>query len=401
MPMSKIMPRSAFSHLHRKPNLLCIIETLGAGGGAEELQVKLLPEICKQGYDVEIVALFDWQPDLGLLLEERGFAVHRLHLAGRWGLLTGLLKLWALRRTKRYRLIWGHLFFGNLYAVLFALTQPATKSIITLHSQYACLPLTTLKGRVSVMIQKWVLGLSTAKVAVSGASAESHTKFFGWQPIEVIHNGVATKDIPPFPNAEERAQTRLAYGASVGDFLLVMPARFIPGKGHETLLEALGLLKREKLCSPKLFACGAVLMALDELCSQTAALQLTKDVRFSPQLRHDELFPLIQAADAVVLPSWREGFGIGAAEAMMLGAPVILTRVGGFIELVGNSECALFVPPGDARALAEAIWELRSDPDLRRRLAERGRLRVVENFDISVCARQWTRVFDRLEKDLR
>ena len=67
---------------------------------------------------------------------------------------------------------------------------------------------------------------------------------------------------PPFPSAEERAQIRLAYGASVGDFLLVMPARFIPGKGHATLLEALGLLKREKSWIPKLFACGAVLMAL-------------------------------------------------------------------------------------------------------------------------------------------
>ena len=203
-----IAPRSEFSQDHRKPKVLCIIETLGAGGGAEELQVKLLPAIGKQGYDVEIVALFDWQPDLGLLLEEQGFTVHRLRLAGRWALLTGLLKLWALRRTKRYRLIWGHLLFGNLYAVLFALMHPATKSIITLHSEYACLPLTTLKARVSVMIQKWVLGLSTAKVAVSRASAESHTKFFGWRPIEVIHNGVATKDIPPFPNAEERAQIR-------------------------------------------------------------------------------------------------------------------------------------------------------------------------------------------------
>jgi len=70
-------------------------------------------------------------------------------------------------------------------------------------------------------------------------------------------------------------------------------------------------------------------------------------------LRYDQLFPLIQSADDVVIPSLREPFGIAAAEAMLLGVPVVLTRVDGLIELVGDSEGALMASPGDARSLAE------------------------------------------------
>src|ERR1700687_3805484 len=110
--------------LHSRPSrypaphrILCITEDLGAGGGAEQLLATFLPEIRNQGYDVEIVALFDCQPNLDSLFEEQGFTVRRLHLTRRLGILTGLRKLWAFSLTKRHDLAWGHLFFGNLYAV--------------------------------------------------------------------------------------------------------------------------------------------------------------------------------------------------------------------------------------------------------------------------------------------
>ena len=86
----------------------------------------------------------------------------------------------------------------------------------------------------------------------------------------------------------------------------------------------------------------------------------------------DQLFPDLRSANAIVIPSLREAFGMAAAEAMLLGVPVALTRVDGFVELVGDSEGALVTAAGDPTSLAGAIWQLKSDPDLRRRAAERG-----------------------------
>lgn len=63
---------------------------------------------------------------------------------------------------------------------------------------------------------------------------------------------------------------------------------------------------------------------------------------------------------------------------------------------VGESEGALMVLPGDPTSLAEAIWSLKKDPDLRLAVAERGRARIAKNFEISLCASKWARLFDRV-----
>ncbi len=66
-------------------------------------------------------------------------------------------------------------------------------------------------------------------------------------------------------------------------------------------------------------------------------------------LRYDQLFPLIQSADDVVIPSLREPFRIAAAQAMLLGVPVVLTCGDGFVELVGDCEGALMAARGVLR----------------------------------------------------
>lgn len=67
-----------------------------------------------------------------------------------------------------------------------------------------------------------------------------------------------------------------------------------------------------------------------------------------------------------------------AMEAMSVGRPVVATRVGGLIDLVVNGETGLLVPPGDPKALREAIERLLVDSTLRVRMGQAGRRKVVE-----------------------
>ena len=377
--------------------ILCIIKTIDLGSGAEQLLVGLLPELRNHGYECELVALCDWPNDIGYLLEEQGIIVHRLHLSHPWNFLAGMRKLRALLAARPYDLVWGHMFDSNLYATFIGWIAPRTKSVITLHTEgYSQSPPRTIKGRLFVFLEKMLLSRTAAKAAVSGAVARDFEAFFGWRDIAVIHNGVVASEFPPPPDDARRMQIRTEHGVSPDDFMIVTPSRFIPKKGHAVLLNALDILNREKSWLPRLVACGFVTPFLDQLRARASELSLAEAVEFSPPLAHDQLFPLTQAADAVVIPSLREPFGIAAAEAMSLGVPVVLTRVDGFIELVGDSEGALMASPGDARSLAEAIWSLKANPDLRRRVVERGRARIAENFEMSVCASKWARLFDRV-----
>ena len=102
---------------------------------------------------------------------------------------------------------------------------------------------------------------------------------------------------------------------------------------------------------------------------------------------HEEVQRLLARAAVVVLPSHREGLPMVLLEAMAHGRAVVATPVGGIPSLVEDGVTGLLVPPGDPKALREAVKRLLADPDLRRRLGEAARAKVSE-------LSSWERVTD-------
>ena len=92
--------------------------------------------------------------------------------------------------------------------------------------------------------------------------------------------------------------------------------------------------------------------------------------------RVEDLGALYAGALAVVLPSWLEGFGLPPVEGIAQGAPAIVSDLPVLREVLG--EGALFVPPGDALALAEALLRVAGDPALRERLLTAGRAAIAQ-----------------------
>jgi glycosyltransferase involved in cell wall biosynthesis len=90
--------------------------------------------------------------------------------------------------------------------------------------------------------------------------------------------------------------------------------------------------------------------------------------------------PLYTAMDVVVLPTYREGFGIVAIEAAAMELPVVATEVPGCVDAVNDSVTGTLVPPRDAAALTDAIRHYLLDPELRRRHGRAGRERVLQEF---------------------
>ena len=90
-------------------------------------------------------------------------------------------------------------------------------------------------------------------------------------------------------------------------------------------------------------------------------------------LDDDAVPALMRRARAVVYPSFEEGFGLPALEALACGAPLVTTSGSSIEEVVGDA--ALLVPPGDDAALADALRGT-FDPDVARVLAAAGPLRA-------------------------
>jgi glycosyltransferase involved in cell wall biosynthesis len=86
------------------------------------------------------------------------------------------------------------------------------------------------------------------------------------------------------------------------------------------------------------------------------------------------------ALDILALPSYREGFPRSPLEAAAMQVPVVATRVEGCVDSVQDGITGMLVPVRDANALAEAIRQYLSDPELRAKHGRAGRERVLMAF---------------------
>lgn len=94
---------------------------------------------------------------------------------------------------------------------------------------------------------------------------------------------------------------------------------------------------------------------------------LSQRVHFTGYVSDEDLVALYSSALAAAMPSYSEGFGLPAIEAMACGAPVLSSKLGSLPEVVG--EAGLYFDPFDAHAIAEAIAQMASEPDTQRSLS--------------------------------
>jgi D-inositol-3-phosphate glycosyltransferase len=182
--------------------------------------------------------------------------------------------------------------------------------------------------------------------------------------IDIIPCGVDTELFQPRSQAVAKDLLELP-----PDPMLLYVGRLQPIKGLETLLAAMARLPGPA----RLLVVGG---EQDEpenghgewLRARVSALGLGDRVRFLGPQRQDRLPLFYAAAEATVMPSHYESFGMVALEAMACGTPVVASRVGGLRTTVRDGATGYLVPEGDAAALAERLRILLEDRVTRERL---------------------------------
>jgi len=174
--------------------------------------------------------------------------------------------------------------------------------------------------------------------------------------------------------------------------LLLFVGRLRYYKGLQYLLEAM----REVEAHLLVVGSGPMEQPWKKLARE---LGVADRVTFVGEVPDDELPAYYHLCDVFVLPASErsEAFGTVQIEAMAAGKPVVCTELGTGTSYVNvHEETGLVVPPRDPAALAAAIRRLLADPELRRRMGERGRERAVREFSAEVMAQRVTRLYEEL-----
>lgn len=191
--------------------------------------------------------------------------------------------------------------------------------------------------------------------------------------VRIIPPGVDISHFYPIPDDEARE----FIGVKDESCMLLYVGRIEPLKGLDTLLKAIAVLRQQNIYVCLTIIGGDASLPLEEqseemkriraLCHQEGLDDL---VTFLGKRGQDTLPYYYSAAQAVVVPSHYESFGMVALEAMACGAPVVASQVGGLAYLVQDGVTGFTVPADDPQALAEKLMLILRDRHLRRRLGQ-------------------------------
>jgi alpha-maltose-1-phosphate synthase len=261
----------------------------------------------------------------------------------------------------------------------------------------------------STWIERHAYASADGVVAVASAMKQDVMDLYGVaaERIAVIPNGVDPQEFYPGPDAE-RARA-LGVDPDVPSVLFV--GRITRQKGLAHLLRAVPYLPEGtqvvvaagQADTPALAEEAAALVAASEAAGHHV-------VWIEGMLPRESLRALYAHAAVFCCPSVYEPFGIINLEAMACACPVVAAAVGGVPEVVVDGETGLLVPlepasdtdpdPRDpdafARALADALTRVLTDPPLARRMGEAGRARVEAHFAWDAIARRTLAFYETL-----
>lgn len=167
-----------------------------------------------------------------------------------------------------------------------------------------------------------------------------------------------------------------------GILTFVFVGRVVRDKGIHELVEAFVKL-HERHRDTRLILVGRTEPGLDPLSPETRHAIDTHEAieAVGPQ---KDVRPWLAASDALVFPSYREGFPNVVIEAGAMGLPSIVTNINGCNEIIVEGENGMIVPPRDTNAFFEAMTIIYENENKRLRMAQKSREMIANRFDCHI-----------------
>jgi glycosyltransferase involved in cell wall biosynthesis len=196
----------------------------------------------------------------------------------------------------------------------------------------------------------------------------------------VLYNGVDSGHFAPAADGALSLAERRRLGIDPQSFVVGTVGGLKAEKNQSVLVDAVAELRRRSIPAHLLLVGEGALR--EELERRVAQLQVQPFVTFAGMQRDVRL--ALAMMDVFVLPSTHvETFSNAALEAMSMGKPVVLSRIGGAVEMVREGIEGYTLAPAELpEKLVPVLAELHSNRDLRRRMGDCARSRVAREFSI-------------------
>ena len=347
--------------------------------------VPLLDALRTSGYQVDIACRNDAGAER---LRKSGYAVNPIAFSRRVVSISHLRTLRELRRLLKrghYDLVHVHTPLASVLGRLAAWTCRVPIVVYTAHGFYFHDRMSPYLRRGLIWIERFLARRTTDFLLTVSCEDRDTAIRERIMPTTRIHclRSVGL-NLSRFDACQEHSSIRASLGLLPGDRVVCFVGRLVREKGILDLAEAMAAV-RTQVPNAKLLVVGEALPS-DRVRGTAGRLArliekhaLEGSVVFAGY--REDVPALLSLSDVFVLPSYREGMPVTILEAMASRKPVVATDIRGCREEVVDGVTGRLVPPGDPRALADAVSAILMDSEGAAKMGQAGRKRVEAEFD--------------------
>jgi len=211
-------------------------------------------------------------------------------------------------------------------------------------------------------------------------------------PISVLQQALPLETYEAAVAAGDRSQVRAELGIPQDALVLINVSRLVDGKGQEDLFPVLADVRQHRPDTWLLLVGdGDRRQALERAAGEAGLLDR---VVFAGN--REDVAQVLVASDIFVFPSYTEGFGMVALEAMGAGLPVVAYDLPPFHEFMEPGVTSLLCPIGDVAAFCAAVRSLVEHPERAARLGSAARRLASERYPSDGVARVFQQVYDQV-----
>lgn len=228
------------------------------------------------------------------------------------------------------------------------------------------------------------------------------------KPLKVLANGNvngidSSYFDPKLYSTEDKQKLRNDLKIQADDFVFLFVGRLVGDKGINELVEAFKRLDSEmgrKRNVSKLLMVGDFERDLDPLLPEKLS-----EIEINPNIitvgYQSDVRPYFAISNALVFPSYREGFPNVVMQAGAMGLPSIVSNINGCNEIIIEEENGLIIPPKNTNALYQAMFKFVVDRSLVNKLKTNSRRMIVERYEQQAVWDAILAEYKRLEENVK
>jgi glycosyltransferase involved in cell wall biosynthesis len=315
-----------------------------------------------------------------------------------------LIKLISFLKKERPLIIHSHTPKAGILAML---ASKITNIPIRLHT-VAGLPLMEEKGskkKLLELIEKLTYSFSTFVFTNSNGLYKYiiENNYVSKNKLKVIGNGSSNGvDInyfsPTSVSIKEKEKLKLSLGILENDFTFVFVGRIVADKGINELINAFDKISFQNNAI-KLLLVGEQESHLDPLNENTLKLISSNKNIIKTGFQKD-IRPFLAVSDALVFPSYREGFPNVIMQAGAMELPVIATNINGCNEIIINEKNGVLIELKNNGAIVKAMVRLIEDEAFYKNLKSNARSMIISRFERKVICEKILYEYKEMEKVL-